>query len=302
MGLSKINRINVILIALFLFLSVSAVSVSAGTTFFDQGDTFLMGNEAPTVESVEVQSATQAPGTSFWASGIINDGNGAGDIASASISCYAPTGTEWIDSWDSIKLANASLVWSSVNSSAVRVNGTFTNSVNYWSLKSANTTWTCKIYGKDSYNDESSGSMTMVVSASAGITLGDSSCVFDTGGPGTNNAQWECPDGSAENNTITHAGNVNLNLTISGTALNGVTDASWTIGVGNMTWNQTTGAVPTSEAGAVLTGSAVSILDIWARGSSTTSNATNLTAWLDYPNPLKVQSYTGTITISSSAS
>jgi hypothetical protein len=66
MGLSKINGFNAILIAFFFFLSVSVVKVSAETTFFDQGDAFIMGNEAPTVESVEVQPITINPGTGFW--------------------------------------------------------------------------------------------------------------------------------------------------------------------------------------------------------------------------------------------
>jgi hypothetical protein len=66
MGSSKINGFNAILIASFFFLLVSAENVSAETTFFDQGDAFIIGYEGAVVESVEVQPITINPGTGFW--------------------------------------------------------------------------------------------------------------------------------------------------------------------------------------------------------------------------------------------
>jgi hypothetical protein len=66
MGLSKINGFNAILIALFFFLSVPVAKVSAETTFFDQGDAFIMGYEDAVAEPVEVQPITINLGTGFW--------------------------------------------------------------------------------------------------------------------------------------------------------------------------------------------------------------------------------------------
>ncbi|MFQ6010442.1 MAG: hypothetical protein ACE5J7_04980, partial [Candidatus Aenigmatarchaeota archaeon] len=193
--------------------------------------------------------------------------------------------------------------WSSVNSSAVRVNGTFTTSVDYWSTKSANATWTCKVYGNDSAGQDASTSGTIIVSSSTGINIGNATCVFDAANPGTNDQQWACPSSGTRNETVTHNGNIDLNLTINGTDLTGQADASWTIGVGNITWNQTTSEVPTSEAGTALSTSTADFITIWNRGTlaSRTSNTTNATAWIDYPTPLKSQLYQGTVSLISSA-
>jgi hypothetical protein len=259
-----------------------------------------LSNAAPTVESVTVQSPTgQAPGTSFWVYGIINDADSVADISTAKISCYASPGVEFVSSWDSVYQNNGTLTWTPINDTAVSVNGTFTGD-NYWSLKSTSATWNCTVYGKDLSNAEAGSSTTMGVSASTGFTLGEDSCVFDTGSVGTNK-QWKCPTGSTRNETITHTGNVNLDMKISGTDLTGATNTSWTIGVGNITWKQATGTVTTDNSGAaLLTSSDASLIDGWSRGDADISSATNMTAWLTYPNPLMVQSYAGTISITAS--
>jgi hypothetical protein len=57
MGLSKINGFNAILIVLLLLL---VVNVSAETTFFDQDDSFIMGNSATGGSIAESQSCTSA--------------------------------------------------------------------------------------------------------------------------------------------------------------------------------------------------------------------------------------------------
>ena len=60
MGLSKINVINAILIILFLLL---VVNVSAETTFFDQDDSFIMGDSATEGSTAEGGSTGGGGGT-----------------------------------------------------------------------------------------------------------------------------------------------------------------------------------------------------------------------------------------------
>jgi len=279
------------------FLAMSGLVIAADVT--TQGTP---NNVAPAIAEILVNDSTPAPGVAFTVSAVVNDDNGVADIYNSNITCYASTGTEGTDGWDSIKLLNSSVSWTSLNTSAITINGTFTSSVNYWSSKSIGGTWTCKVYANDSSGASTMLSTTMTVENSTGITLGDSTCVFDAANPGTNDQQWKCPAAGTRNQTITHNGNIDLNITISGTDLTGQTDSSWVITVGNITWNQTTSAVPTTEAGTALSGSAVDFITLWNRGtlSTRTYNATNLTAWLDYPTPLKSQLYQGTITLTSS--
>jgi len=286
------------LAAVIGLLVISGIAIATDVT--TQGTP---NNVAPSVAAPSFQYGTLNPATSFWVSAIITDTNGAADISTSNITCYAPTGTEGTDGWDSIKLANSSLTWTTASTTSMTVNGTFNSSVNYWSTKSANTTWTCRVTADDTAGNSASATGTMAVSPSTGITLAQSTCVFDAANPGVSNKQWTCPNAGTRNQSMTQNGNVEENVTISGTDLTGQTDATWIITVGNLTWNQTTSDVPTTEAGTVLSGSAANFITLWNRGTlaTRTYNITNATAWLDYPTPLKSQLYQGTITLTSSA-
>lgn len=259
-------------------------------------------NVAPVVNVAFINNTSPSSGVAFFVSAEVTDQNGKGDIFNGNITCVGTGGTEGTNNWDSIKLANSSLTWTSINSTTYRFNGTFTTSIDFWSTKSINGTWTCKVYANDTASASASASTTMTVSTSTGISLFTSTCVFDSATPGTNDKQWKCPSAGDRNLTTQHDGNIKINVTISGTNLVGQTDNSFNITVGNITWNQTTGAVPSTEAGTALTTSAVNYITFWPRGTSPTSNTTNTTTWIDYPLNLKVQTYQGTITLTSSAS
>ncbi|MEM7819145.1 MAG: hypothetical protein QW403_03335 [Candidatus Aenigmatarchaeota archaeon] len=255
------------------------------------------GNVAPTVGTVTITPSQVSPGTTFYVAANVSDSNGKEDIIQVNVSCFGTGGVEWTDSWDSLKHLNDSYItWSEINTTTWLVNATFNTSVNYWSTKSINGTWTCKIYVNDSGGLSAVNSNTMTVTTYAGVSLYASSCVFDSGSPGATGKQWACP--SDRNNTVLHEGNTWLNVTINATDLIGKTDPSWFIGFGNMTWNQTTGAVPTSKQGYQFTGSPMDFITFWSRGdaSTRTYNTTNATLWLDYPSPLYLQTYEGNIT------
>jgi hypothetical protein len=297
-GYVKPAALTVALAAIF-----GAAALIGGGLAADVTANATAGNVAPTVDTLSVTPGTTiSPGTTFYVAATINDANGQADLSTVNVSCIGTGGTQWTDGWDSIKRTNASQTWTSVNTSAWTVNTTFSSSANYWGTKSINGTWTCNVYANDASSAIGSSTGTMTVGTSVGISTLASTCAFTSGSPGDTDKQWGCPTSAGgANNTVQHDGNIGISVTISGTALTGVTDNSWTIGVGNITWNQTTGPVPSTEAGTALSATATSFITAWTRGASTTSNMTNATAWVDYPNPLKVQTYQGTMTLTSSA-
>jgi len=293
----KTNKTFCMLVGILGILVLSVISLAANIT--TQGTP---NNVAPTISAITMTPQSDiSPATTFYVAADVNDANGQTDIQAINMSCYGGAGVEWTDSWDSVKLLNTSYItWTSLNTTAYRVNGTFNTSINYWSLKSINSTWICKVYVNDTsgLSVVTTNATALTVNKATGITLAQSTCVFDADNPGTNDKQWAC--GGNRNNTITHNGNVGINVTILGADLTGQTDATWKIGVGNITWNSTYdvangGVLP----GNVLTTSAAQMIGTWSRGASSTSNTTNVTAWIDFPLPLKSQLYQGTITISS---
>ncbi|MGC8812403.1 MAG: hypothetical protein ACP5O8_02340 [Candidatus Aenigmatarchaeota archaeon] len=256
-------------------------------------------NVAPTVGALTITPSTISPGTTFYVAANVSDSNGKEDIIQVNVSCFGTGGTEWQDSWDSIKHLNDSYInWTPVDTTTWLINATFNTSVTYWSTKSINGTWTCKVYANDSGGLSAVNSASMTVNPFAGISLYADSCVFDSGAPGDQNKTWGCPTSSNRNNTVVHEGNTWINVTINATNLVGKTNPSWFIGFGNMTWNQTTGEVPTSKQGYQFSGSPMDFISFWARGSFPTYSATNATLWLDYPTPLYLQTYEGNITFS----
>ena len=146
--------------------------------------------------------------------------------------------------------------------------------------------WTCKAIATDAASDTGNDTDTFTMNTRVGITLGASSCTA-SGNPGTNNVALT----SCSANTVTHDGNVDLNVTVEGTVLTGQTDGSWTISVGNLEYNSTN-----TLPGTALTGSAVDILNDWSRGTSPTASTSDQYWWIDIPTPLKAQDYAGTIT------
>ena len=287
---------KLIMAAIFGLLVTSSIAIATDVT--TQGTP---NNVGPAVAAIEANDTVPSPATPFYISAVVNDNNGVADIYNSNVTCFAATGTEGTDGWDSIKLANSSVTWTSINTSALRVNGTFSSAQDYWTTKSTNASWTCRITANDSAGAAASTTTTIVVASSTGLTLGASTCVFTAANPGTDDQQWAC--GGHDNTSIIHNGNIDLNLTVNGTDLTGQTDATWVVTVANITWNQTTSEVPTTEAGTVLSATAADFITNWNRGTlaSRAYNETNITAWLDYPTPLKSQTYEGTLTLLSSA-
>jgi hypothetical protein len=241
-----------------------------------------------------------APGTTFYVGASVNDINGRANVSVVNISCVGTGGVEWTNSWDSIKLLNTSAItWTSINDTAYLVNGSFDSSVNYWTTKSVNGTWTCVVYASDTSGSSASSSATMNVDTSSGITISSSDCAFDNAAAGDTGKQWYCLPNKDRNNTITHNGNVDINLTIYGTNLVGENDSSWDILADNITWNASFSPDGGSLPGNSLSISAADLITQWNRGTSPISSAINITAWLNLPKPLKYQLYNGSITITS---
>lgn len=290
------------LLPLFVILGFLATLTTIKSLAIDITVNATSINAIPTVSTPIITPPNPNPGTTFYVAVDINDNNGFSDIIKVNITCVGSGGTEWVDSWDSIKLVNTSMSWTNLNTTAYRVNATFDSSINYWSTKSINGTWSCRAYVEDAQGSSvASPIVQMNVGTSVGISVGEINCAFDQGAPGDQNRQWACPPTVSRNNTITHNGNININVTINATPLTGITDSSWVIGMGNLTWNQTTGAVPTTELPFYpeFIGVPASFITFWSRGTFPITNMTNLTVWLDYPSPLKVQIYQGTITLTS---
>lgn len=307
MNIGTIGKISIIAFASFLIVISAFVITKISSAASPVTVNATTGPVAPSVGSITITNSNPAPGTTFYVAADVSDSNGRADIVYANVSCNASTGTIWTEGWDSIYRGNgSSTTWTAKDDSTYTINATFDASANYWSSKSISGTWTCQIYARDSTGLTAYNSGSMTVQTSSGISLGASACAFDTGNPGDNSKQWGCPTASNRNNTIQHDGNIPINITINATQLTGMVNTNSIIGVGNITWNQTTGAVPETEITAYseFTGSVVNFITSWNRGilGSRTTNTTNTTVWLDYPAPLADTSYNGTITFNSFAS
>lgn len=299
----KLNTLIVVLLASLVIVLPSALAATITTQATS-------GNPAPKIAGIEINDSTPAPGVDLFVSANISDESGYTDISSVNVTCVSTIGTNGTDSWDSITILNSSglIAWTLLNTTAYRINASINTSVNYWSTKSANGTWTCTVNATDVSGQLASESATMTVDKSTGISVKQSTCIFDTASPGTADKQWTCS--GDRNETISHDGNIHINITILGAKLVGQTNPYWNISVGNITWNSTYGfggnlsgnySVGGDLPGTVLTETAYYITDTFPRGASQTRNITNVTAWLDYPLPLEAQTYSGTITLTSEA-
>ncbi|MEM7825664.1 MAG: hypothetical protein QW412_02275 [Candidatus Aenigmatarchaeota archaeon] len=292
--LSKVLFVGLVFVAFLVVLLVQRYAFAAEEVTVKAQP----GNTAPNVASVEAPAETVSPGTEFKVTAYVSDFNGREDITEVNISCWGSGGEEGGSNWDSLTLLNNSgyITWEAIDEDTWRINATFNSSVPSWGHKSINGSWTCKVGVKDSSGSSASGSDTMSVDTLAGIILGASSCQFDSGAPGTNGNQWECSN--HRNNTVVHDGNTNIYVTIEATSLIGKTDGNWTIGYDKMTWNQTVGEVPTNEDESYpeFTASPANFITNWGRGTYPNPSATNSTVWIDYPTPLLLQEYEGTIT------
>jgi hypothetical protein len=238
-----------------------------------------------------VDTTTVNPGSSFTVSCNVSEDAGASNIYETNMSCVGSGGTEWTNSWDSYKLLNSSLVWTTLDLLTIQANGTFTLNTG-----SINGTWTCTCYGYNSTDSASAAALQPSVNTRVGITLASSACVFASGNPGDVNKGWTC-DGAAYDR-FTHDGNINTNVTISGTPLTGLADISWAIAAGSATYtNVTAGGAAPSAPGVALNPAASLLSGQWSRGTYPTKSALDLYSWLSYPNPLKAQIYQGTISL-----
>jgi len=246
---------------------------------------------AITVVTPTVDPTTVNPGSSFTVSCNVSEDAGASNIYETNMSCVGSGGTEWTDSWDSYKLLNSSFVWTTLDLLTIQANGTFT-----LNTSSINGTWTCTCYGYNSTDSASAAVSQPTVNTRVGITLDSSACVFAAGNPGDANKDWTCGGNSYDR--FTHDGNINTNVTISGTPLTGLTDISWAIAASRVTYtNVTAGGAAPSAPGTTLTTVASLLSGQWSRGAYPTKSALDLYSWLSYPNPLKAQTYEGTISL-----
>ncbi|MGC8812405.1 MAG: hypothetical protein ACP5O8_02350 [Candidatus Aenigmatarchaeota archaeon] len=229
------------------------------------------------------------PGESFEVKANVTE-NSISSINDTNMTCFGPGGEEGVDSWDSFTLQNNTLTWNVISANTVEVKGIIT-----LNTSSINGTWTCKVYARNSTGDSAFNSNnSLTVNPMVGITISETSCEFETGIPGDENKTWNCS--GKQNITIVHNGNINITVRINGTDLTGKEDSSWKIGVGNITYaNVTSGSPPPSSSDIKLTKEEAELISFWDRGSYPYKNANDLYCWLDYPIPLKVQVYEGTI-------
>lgn len=211
-------------------------------------------------------------------------------INDTNITCFGPGGIEGDNNWDSYTLLNDSVEWNVINDSTIEVRGAIT-----LNTSSINGTWTCKVYARNSSGESTFNSNnSLTVNTYVGIIVFEESCVFEQGIPGDENKTLNC----AGKNYIAfmHDSNINITVKINGTNLVGKEDPSWKIGVGNITYaNVTSGSSAPPPSDIRLTQTEAELISFWDRGSYPNKNANDLYCWLDYPLPLKVQTYEGTI-------
>ena len=247
------------------------------------------------VDSPQLNTTTANPGDSFTVTANVSDEWNT-SITSTNITCVGSGGVEGTDSWDSYTLQNDSVSWTIVNLTTIEVTGTIT-----LNTSSINGTWNCTVYGFNATNDFDSASNTsLTVNTRVGITLSQSSCSYTAGNPGSSNNAWSC--GGDSYTRITHDGNIDINVTINGTDLTGQTDSSWIIGVQNVSYaNVSAGDAAPSPPGTALSTTVTDLIIIWTRGTYPTKSASDLYSWINYPSPLKVQTYQGVMTLLASA-
>ena len=260
------------LIGTLLLPSVSFAAISVGT---------------PQLNATAVN-----PGGSFAVTANISDESNT-SIKSANITCVGSGGVEGVDGWDSYTLQNGSLAWNALDLTTMEVSGAVT-----LNTSSINGTWTCTDYGYNATDDSASASNNSLgISTRVGIILSQSTCTYSSGNPGSTNNAWTC--GGSAYDRITQDGNIGTTITVNGTDLTGQTDASWLIAAGNVSYtNVTAGSAAPSPPGILRLSLAVANTVVsWSRGTYPSKGALDLYAWLDYPSPLKAQTYQGTMTL-----
>ena len=244
-------------------------------------------NVAPVVRTISITSDPLAPGAVQVVNVMVMDANGYVSFNATNLTCWggntsagAEGGTDGWDHW-----TNTTPNQTYHNVTAMNYTFTYTASDN-----AANGTWQCKIYANDSGGLKATNTAAFQMSTRVGITI-SSPTGSVSGNPGDANTSIT----SCSPNTITHDGNQNMTLAISGTDLTGQTDASWVVKVGNITTGNATVLWSTA-----LTTGAVSFDTKFWRGNSPTANTTSRYMWFSFPIPLKVQDYVGTVTIAAS--
>ncbi|MEM5855586.1 MAG: hypothetical protein QW472_04705 [Candidatus Aenigmatarchaeota archaeon] len=211
-------------------------------------------------------------------------------INDTNITCVGPGGQEWVESWDSYTLLNDSVSWNVINTTTIEVTGIIT-----LNTSSINGSWTCKVYARNSIGQSTFNSnSSLTVNTYVGLIVFENFCGFEAGLPGDENKNFTCE--GKNHITFMHDGNVNISVKINGTNLVGTIDTTWEIGVGNITYkNVTSGSQAPSPPGIPLSTIESELISYWDRGIYPNKNTNDLYCWLNYPVPLKVQTYQGTI-------
>ena len=236
------------------------------------------------VVSVITNSSSYNPGDIILVKANVT--NSSENIDKVNLTCFGPgSKLNDTDSWD--HLTNTSMTPETSGSGWVLYNGTVQTY-----HQSINGTWNCTVQANGTAGNTSQNSTNSSMSTRISIILSSTIFSFNKGNPGDNDIPYEI--------NITHDGNVDLNLSINGTDLIGPTNlvGVTTIGVGNLTYNWSSGSAP-SLPGTQLSTTLTSFLSNWDRGNNTTltPSAINFTTWLDFPLPLRAGSYSGNITI-----
>ena len=264
----------------------------------DVSTTATANNVPPKVIAFSLPTSEIVPGSSVTIKANISDDNGYADISSAVLKCWGSGQTETSsDSWD--HYTNSTPINTNINSTTNEYTWTFTNTT-LWNHKSINGTWNCKVVATDTNSSTGNSTGTMTVGTTTGIILSVNSSSA-VGYPGNKSVNLT----SMNPITITHDGNININVSASGTNLTGVTNSSWKIPVGNIKYNST---YSNPFKGTNLSTTSTAFITNWARGTYDTSkpydgaNQTNEYFVIDFPLPLMAQDYKGTITFDSVAS
>ncbi len=243
-------------------------------------------NNPPTIDSV-TDLVSQDPGTSFSFQGNVTDTNGEQDIDSVVLTCWGPSSTEGdTDDWD--HYTNSSPTVTNIDSDTNQYDFTITTDKH-----ADDGSWTCEVYVNDSAGASDTSQDTWSMNTRIGIVLSASSG-SSSALPGTNDVVVNNYDPE----TITHDGNIDLNVSVSGTDLTGVSDSSWSIPVDHLEYNDSN-----TLPGTNLSSTDALMLDFFNRGDpdTETANTSDWYWWVDIPEPLKAQDYSGTITYTAEA-
>ncbi len=230
----------------------------------DTTEEYYLTNDDPNVPPVveDMTNLTSVdPGTDSVIHANISDEDGTDDLSLSNISCEGPTLTN--ETFD--KSINDTPTYTDLNSTWRRYEYTVP-----FSKHAEPGEWTCEVYVQCQAGQTDTSNDTFTMNERVGVLL-NKSLMSVSGSPGTS---YNLTVMSIEND-----GNVDINSSVSGTDMVGVSDSSWEIGVGNLSYD----------------GNSLSSTPVLVESNLPRANSFSNDWDVSIPSPLKDQDYQGTI-------